>query len=143
MSSPIKTLWMARLLIGLVVFFNIQCATFFLLFPQVYTAGFGVSGAQGEAILRSFALLFIMWNVPYVFALWHPIQNRLALIEAVIMQSIGVMGESLLLWRSPDLSILVKDTILRFIYFDSIGLLALCISFWLVWRTYLGNTHHK
>ena len=43
-------------------------------------------------------VLFLMWNVPYAVALWHPVRHRVSLYEAVAMQTIGLIGESLILW---------------------------------------------
>jgi hypothetical protein len=42
-------LFPSRLLIGIVLFLNLQCALVFLWRPGDYTAGFGLSGAAGEA----------------------------------------------------------------------------------------------
>ena len=50
-------------------------------------------------------------------------------VLAIIMQAIGVVGESLLLNRySPQDFPILKNSILRFIYFDSAGLLLLLIA---------------
>ena len=127
-----KLIWLTRILIGGVTFLNIQCALAFLISPQSYSAGFDLSGAHGEAVIRSLGILFLMWNVPYVVALWNPVSYYMSLVEAVIMQSIGVMGESLLLWRTPQLSEVVKESVIRFILFDSIGWVALVLALGIV-----------
>ena len=44
-----QRIWISRLLIGTVLFFNLQCALAFLANPQSYTAGFGLSGRPGRA----------------------------------------------------------------------------------------------
>ncbi len=131
-SKERRLLWLARMLIGGVTFLNIQCALAFLISPQFYSGGFDLSGAHGEAVIRSLGILFLMWNVPYVVALWNPVRNRLSLIEAVIMQSIGVAGESLLLWKTPQLSATVKESLIRFIVFDSLGWMALLLALGIV-----------
>lgn len=124
-------LWVARFLIGLVTFFNLQAALLFLVHPQAYAPGFELNGAAGEAVIQGMGLLFVMWNVPYVFALFQPQRNRLSLIEAVIMQAIGVLGETTLLFLLPGQHPLIQSSVLRFIVFDGSGLVLLLLAFWL------------
>lgn len=125
-------LWISRSLIGLVLFFNLESALLFLWIPQDYAAGFGVQGPVGNIIVRSIGLLFIMWNVPYLVAFLHPIKHRVALIEATVMQSIGLLGETVLfLTLAPGLTG-ISNTLSRFIGFDSFGLLCLGTALWLV-----------
>jgi len=64
----------ARLLIGLVLLFNLQAAMIFILNPGPYTGGFEISGVGGEKIVQGMGILFLMWNVPYAFALIHPLR---------------------------------------------------------------------
>jgi len=124
-----KRLWLARALIGLVLFFNLQCALVFLWHPEDYMAGFGLGGAAGMGMLRGLGLLFVMWNVPYVFACVHPIKYRISLIEALIMQAIGLLGESLILFYGNYQDALIRSTVTRFILFDGSGLLLLMLAF--------------
>ncbi len=56
----------------IVVGWNLECALVFLLSPAQYTAGFELSGVAGEAAVRGMAVLFVMWNIPYIVALWQP-----------------------------------------------------------------------
>jgi len=120
----------ARILIGLVFLVNIQCAGIFLLNPSPYLAGFGLEGAVGEQTIRAIGLLFVMWNVPYAFALANPEKHRISLIEAVIMQAIGLIGEtSILLVGGPHPSP-IESTLKRFIMFDGIGLVFLLMAVW-------------
>lgn len=126
-------LWLARIFIGLVTFFNLQAAFLFLFSPQTYAPGFELSGAAGSAMVQGMGLLFAMWNVPYVFALLDPIRNRRSLLEAVIMQAIGVVGESALLWTMPGAHPLIHASVLRFIVFDGSGLVLLLLA-WRVTR---------
>ena len=118
----------ARTLIGLVFVINIQCAGVFLLNPSPYMYGFGLEGAVGEQIVRALGLLFIMWNVPYAFALANPIKHRTALIEAVIMQAIGLIGETYILLVGGPYSFPIENTLKRFILFDGIGFVFLLIA---------------
>jgi hypothetical protein len=124
-----KRLWLARALIGLVLFFNLQCALLFLWRPGDYVAGFGLSGAAGMGMLRALGLLFVMWNVPYVFACVHPVKYRISLIEALIMQAIGFLGETLILFFGNYQDALIRSTVTRFILFDGMGLVLLLLAF--------------
>jgi hypothetical protein len=131
--------WIARFLIGLVFFFNVQCALSFLVAPGVYVTGFDLSGASGEALVRGFGLLFLMWNVPYAVALWHPLQQRTALIEAIVMQAIAFFGESALLWLTPVASHTLQTTVSRFIGFDGVGMALLLLALWFVYNKRTSN----
>jgi hypothetical protein len=128
MLTENRKTWLARLLIGLVFFFNLQCAVAFLVSPGQYTASFELSGPPGEGMLRGLGLLFLMWNVPYAVALWHPARQRTSLYQAVVMQLIGVVGESLLLATFPQGHAAICDSVGRFILFDGGGLLLLVLA---------------
>ena len=118
-------LWVARLMIAIVVAWNLQCALVFLLTPGVFAPGFELAGIPGDAAIRGFAVLFVMWNVPYLVALWHPRRNRVSLWEALVMQFVGVIGESLILFSIPVGHPILHASILRFIAFDAAGVLLL------------------
>ncbi len=49
-------------------------------------------------MLRGLGMLFIIWNVPYAVALWHPVRNHISLSEA---QTIGLVGESIIFLLLP------------------------------------------
>jgi hypothetical protein len=123
---------LARLLIGAVFIMNVQCAVLFLLQPGAFAPGFELSGAVGEAALRGMGVLFLMWNVPYAVALWHPIKQRTALFEAVAMQAIGLAGEVFVRSRLDAVHVLARLSLGRFILFDALGLIALLAAAWLV-----------
>ena len=121
-------LWAARLLIAVVVAWNLQAALIFLLTPERFAPGFELSGVPGAAAVRGIAVLFIMWNIPYLVALWQPRRNRLALWEALVMQAVGVIGESLILISLPAGHAVLHASILRFIAFDASGVVALGLA---------------
>lgn len=121
-------LWLARALIGVVFFFNVQCAIVFLLWPHNYAPGFELAGAPGEGMVQGMGVLFLMWNVPYALALWHPARFRVSLAEAALMQAIGVLGESALLLNLPPGHALLRQSVGRFILFDGIGLILLILA---------------
>jgi len=79
-------------------------------------------------MLQGLGVLFLMWNVPYAVALWNPTRHRLSLYEAVVMQAIGLIGESFILWNLPTGYNLARASITRFILFDAAGLLSLVVA---------------
>ena len=126
---------MARVLIGLVVFFNLQCAFVFLVTPDRYAGSFELSGLAGRMAVQAMGLLFVMWNVPYVVAITNPARQIISLIEACVMQGIGLVGESILLLSLPPGHLALTQTVQRFIGFDGAGLLLLLIALTLVFRS--------
>ena len=110
------------------LFANLQCAAAFWLDPAAYAPAYELGGAAGEAALRGFAVLFAMWNVPYVAALWQPRRFRLALSLALVMQALGVAGETLIWWPLPAAMVVLRGSLLRFILFDAGGLALLGLA---------------
>lgn len=123
-------LGLARAAIGLVFGWNVQAAVAFLLAPAIYAPGFELSGAPGAAMVRGLGVLFLMWNVPYAVALWHPVRHRVSLYEAVAMQAIGLAGESLILLSLSGGHPVAASTVTRFIAFDGAGLGLLVLAAW-------------
>ena len=123
-------LWVSRILIGIVTAWNLQAALVFILWPERFVPGFELTGEPGAVAVRGTGILFLMWNVPYLVALWHPVRYRLALGMALAMQLIGVVGESWTLYSLQFEHTLLKVSIWRFIGFDAAGLLLLAVAFW-------------
>ena len=121
-------------LIGLVLFFNLQCALAFIGTPGLYAPGFELEGTAGRALVQGLGILFVMWNIPYLVAVWHPRKQRTALFEAIAMQATGLVGESLLLAGLPAGHPALQATATRFILFDASGLLLLCLAAWITGR---------
>jgi hypothetical protein len=135
MSQPaLIRLWLGRLLIGVVLLWNVQCALAFLLAPATFAPGFELSGAPGAAAVRGMAVLFLMWNVPYAVALWHPVRHRVSLYEAVAMQAIGLIGESLILLSLGGAHPVAAGSVIRFIAFDGAGVVLLILAAWVTRR---------
>jgi hypothetical protein len=126
--TPVRA---ARLLIAVVLAWNLECALVFWLNPGVFAPGFELAGLPGAAAVRGFAVLFVMWNIPYLVALWHPQRHRLSLTEALAMQTVGVVGESLILFSLPAGYAVLHASVLRFIVFDAAGVVCLIGAGWL------------
>ncbi len=122
------SLHLVRLLIGVVTFWNLQAAVQFMFSPHKFAPGFELSGVPGESMIQGMGLLFLMWNVPYLVALIHPLKYLTSLVEAVIMQAVGVFGETFLLLSLKGSHDLIHESVRRFILFDSGGLILLLIA---------------
>jgi len=123
--TPRSFFWLSRILIAVVLFWNLQAAILFITAPQDYTAAFEMTGVPGEAAVIGFGILFLMWQVPYFFALVNPSKYMISLYEAIFMQAIGFIAESFLYSRLLPVHSVLRSSILRFIVFDGIGLLLL------------------
>lgn len=121
------------MLIAIVTAWNLQAAIIFIVSPQAFVQAYELSGAAGEAAVRGVGVLFLMWNVPYVFAVVDPIRYRLGLIFALLMQLTGLLGESYILTTLTMEHAVLRTSILRFIIFDGTGLVLLFVA-WLVIR---------
>jgi hypothetical protein len=126
--SCARRVLLARACIALVLAWNVQCAAAFVLAPATYAAGFELAGPPGDATVRGIGLLFLMWNVPYAVALWHPLRHRVSLYEALAMQAIGLLGESLIYLSLPAVHAVARASLTRFITFDGAGLLLLALA---------------
>jgi hypothetical protein len=133
MNSKIR-IYSARFLILVVTFLNLQCAILFLAAPWNFSPGFELSGQVGDAMIRALGLLFVMWNVPYVVAIIHPVKHRVSLIEAVVMQFIGAVGETILLLTLQGSHFALTGTVVRFIIFDGGGFFVLLAALLIVWK---------
>ena len=129
-----KKIWAARVLIGTVLFLNLQCALAFLIWPGAYAPVFELAGTLGEAALRGMGILFVMWNIPYLMAGLYPLENKVSLVESAAMQAVGAGGETLVAFFLPQGHAVLLGSIQRFIVFDLAGLMGLLIALWLVRR---------
>ena len=125
-------IWTSRLMIAIVTAWNLQAAVIFIISPQSFVHAYELSGVAGEAAVRGVGVLFLMWNVPYVFAVIHPTRYRLGLVSAMLMQLIGLIGESYILSTLPLDHMMLRSSIFRFIVFDGVGLLLLITAYLLV-----------
>jgi len=123
--------WIGRALIGAVLAMNLQCAVAFIINPEPFLPAFELAGVSGMAALRGVGVLFVMWSVPYCLALWHPAKYRLSLYEAIVMQFLGLAGETAIFLGLPLENQALRNSLLRFILFDGGGWLALLAAAWI------------
>ena len=133
-NKDFSRLLLPRLLIFLVLAMNLQCAFAYIFNPLPFVSPFELTGEPGRVAVVGIGILFVMWQVPYVFALIHPLRNRRSLLEAVLMQAIGLLGETLLLRNIPSAHVTLRASILRFVIFDAAGLLLLIAANLLTFR---------
>jgi hypothetical protein len=124
-------IWIVRLLIGFVTAWNLQAAFAFIFTPSGFARAYELSDIPGEAAIRGFGVLFLMWNVPYLFALKDPIRYSQALTFALLMQFIGLIGEIYIYFTLPTGHSVLESSILRFIIFDGAGLALLAMAYWI------------
>lgn len=91
----------SRVLIAIVLGMNLACAIDFIARPELYQTSYELSGEVGRVAVIGFGILFLMWQVPYFFALYHPGTQKISLFQAILMQTLGFFGESLLLQTIP------------------------------------------
>jgi len=127
-----KRLWASRVFIFIVLFLNLQASILFWIFPTRYSQSFALDGVIGQTVIRALAILFLMWNVPYVFAAIHPIRYKISLVEAIFMQAVGLIGETMIFLQLPESLIVLRQSIQRFILFDGLGFSLLTFAFVLV-----------
>ena len=133
MNSRILSLWLARVALLTVFFFNVLCAGEFIIRPAVYAPSFEVSGVPGEALVRGMGILFLMWNVTYPLAMWHPWRYRWLVLIIICQQVVGLVGETWMLLALPGGHETLARSAQRFIVFDGGGLVLFVVTFALMW----------
>ena len=122
-------MWLGRLAVGVVFFFNVTCALAFILQPDRYAAGFESDGVAGRMLVRGIGILFLMWNATYPPVLFHPNRHRTLFGIILVQQAIGLAGELWMLSTLPAGHAALRETGLRFVAFDAPGLVAMGLAF--------------
>lgn len=123
-------LWIARLVVGAVFFFNVTCALAFVVWPDRYAPGFEVGGVPGQVLVRGMGILFLMWNATYPPVLARPERHRTLFRVILVQQAIGLAGEMWLWATLPPGHTALRATGLRFIAFDGAGLIGMGLAFY-------------
>jgi hypothetical protein len=127
-------LWLARLAVGLVFLFNVECALAFIIRPASYSPSFEVSGVPGDVLVRGIGILFLMWNATYPPVLVKPDRNIILFGVILAQQVIGLMGESWMWLTLPEGHSTLRATAQRFVLFDGTGLIAMGLAYWFLRR---------
>ncbi|MGQ9467152.1 MAG: hypothetical protein ACUVXE_05160 [Anaerolineae bacterium] len=127
-------LWLVRLIVGTVFFFNVTCALAFIARPWDYVPSFEVSGPPGEILVRGMGILFLMWNATYPPVLVRPDRQRTLFAIILVQQAIGLVGETAMWVALPPGHPALWSTGLRFIIFDGAGLVGMGLTFWALVR---------
>ena len=127
--------WIVRIIFAVVFFLNIQCAFQFIVSPEHYLAAYELEGVSGSIALQGLGIAFLMWNATYPLYLINPIKYPTLVIIILAQQAIGLIGESTLLFSLPPEHDLLYDSIVRFICFDGIGLVAMGVVYALLYTT--------
>jgi len=133
-TTGVRSLWLARIVVGTVFLINVSCALVFILQPDKYSPGFEVTGFPGRIYVQGLGILFLMWNATYPLVIYNPIRYRAMFVVILIQQAIGVVGETWLWLTMPSGHLLLRTTGLRFMLFDGIGLIVMVAAYWLLMR---------
>jgi hypothetical protein len=121
--------WSARIVVSLVLVANLSAAIPYLVNPAAYAGAFELSGTPAAAMVRGIGILFLMWNVTYLPVIVDPLRQRTLFVIVLAQQVIGLAGETWILASlSPGHAALAASG-LRFVAFDSTGLVLLLAAF--------------
>ena len=123
-----------RLLVLLVFISNMYCAVMFFFNPGDYTAAFQISGEGAQTAIAGVGVAFAMWNVTYLPIIVFPYKFTMLFGVVVAQQIIGLAGETYLYLGLGPAQAIVASSIMRFIIFDTIGLVLLIIALTLSMR---------
>lgn len=119
----------ARMALGLVLAANLSAAIPYVLDPAAYASAFELGGAPGAAMVRGLGILFLMWNVTYLPVIVDPVRQRTVFGIVLAQQVIGLAGESWILASLPPGHAVLAASGLRFLAFDTAGLMLLLAAF--------------
>ena len=131
----VLAVWFARAAVGSVWAVNLNAALSFLAQPERYAAGFELSGVAGEAVVRGFGILFLMWNATFTLVILQPRHHQALFRIVLIQQAIGVAGETWIWLRLPPGHAALWGTGLRFLLFDGLGLAVMALAFAIMLKT--------
>ena len=126
--------WFARIAFAAVFVINVQCALQYVIWPQLYTSGFGLAGIPGNVAVRGLGVAFLMWNATYPAVIWNPLRFKALSNVVIAQQIIGLAGELAILLSLPAGFGAISASITRFVWFDAAGLVLMAIARIGVWR---------
>lgn len=120
--------WVIRLLVFAVFASNMYCAITFFVNPGAYVDAYQLSGEGARAAISGIGIAFAMWNVTYVPLIVFPYKFSMLIWIVIAQQIIGLAGE---IWIYSGLGLsqaIVASSIMRFVLFDTVGLVLLIIA---------------
>ena len=124
-------IWITRLLVLAVFAVNVYCALSFILFPEQSIGAYELTGASGIAAIQGIGFAFLMWNATYPPVIIKPARQRVLFLVIIFQQVIGLVGDAIIYYQLPEVHLVLAESILRFIIFDSAGLVLLILGFFL------------
>jgi len=121
--------WAARVALALVLASNLSAAIPYLVDPAAYAGAFELGGPAGAAMVRGLGVLFVMWSAAYLPLIVHPGQHRALFAVILAQQVLGLAGETWILASLPPGHAALAASGLRFVVFDSTGLVLLLAAF--------------
>lgn len=112
---------------------NVTCALQFALFPGLSASAYELTGVAGETAVRGIGVAFLMWNATYPAVIVAPERFRQLGVVVLVQQAIGLAGETAILLSLPAGHAVLADSIVRFIFFDGIGLAVMLAAF--IWMS--------
>jgi hypothetical protein len=134
-DKAMLTSWVVRVAVGSVFVVNLGCAAAFTFQPEQYVPAFELGGLPGRIVVQAFGILFLMWNVTYPPVLLHPNSQMTLFGVILVQQAIGLAGETWLWLHLPLGHFPLSSTGLRFMTFDSIGLILMGVAYVLLKMT--------
>jgi len=131
MSKGDFRVWLARMLVAAVCGWNLSAALPMILRPTDMAGSFAVAacGRGGMIMVQGLGVAFLMWQVPFVPTVWDPRHNRVTFLCLIVMQMVGLAGETLMLASLSEGSPALRATGLRFVAFDGAGLILLIVGY--------------
>jgi hypothetical protein len=136
-TKPVNNHPLARIsqgIVGMVFILNISCAFAFINQPEKYMWGFEIGGVQGRLVVQALGILFLMWNTTYPLVIINPLKQKTLFGVVVLQQAIGFIGESWLMTTLPAGHQAIRLTVMRFIYFDGVGLILMGAAYYFLMK---------
>ncbi len=122
-----------RVVFTIVFLINMMCAIEFIFDPTSYTYSYEVQAASGGiAAIQGLGVAFVMWNVTYPFYIAKPQKMKWVGLIILLQQFVGLVGESFILLGLFMNQVVLRASIMRFIYFDLGGLIIMLIAYYLM-----------
>lgn len=130
----------ARICYTLVFVSNMYCALAFIFDPTPYVGSYELSAASGGiAAIQGMGVAFAMWNVTYPFFVVNPLKQKALGIVIIIQQIVGLVGELFIKTGLDKGQIVLEGSIMRFVWFDFVGLILLVAGFATLYKLYANE----